>query len=79
MDTGLKYLLSLMDFYHYVDFKSLSKFEIKDNPTTEDAKMIFNISNILNKGRNNNYKITKEDKLYYNKIINTNKKWQKLE
>jgi hypothetical protein len=77
--NAVKYIYGLMDYYNYVDFNSLSKFQIKEEPTTEDAKIIFMVSNMLNKARNNNYEITKQDKLYYRKILNTNKKWQEVE
>lgn len=68
----IKLLFNLMDFYHYIDFNSLSKFEIKEEPTTDDAKMIFSVSNAVHKLRKDKYEITEEDKNYYNKILKTN-------
>jgi hypothetical protein len=68
-ENFIKYIYGLIDFYHYIDFNSLSKFEIKDKPINNDAELIFMVSNVLNELRKGNYTITKQDKLYYKKII----------
>jgi hypothetical protein len=68
-ENFIKYIYGLIEFYHYIDFNSLSKFEIKDKPINNDAELIFMVSNALNNARKGNYKIIKQDKLYYKKII----------
>jgi hypothetical protein len=70
--TFIKYVFGLIEFYHYIDFNSLSKFEIKDKPINNDAELIFMVSNVLNELRKGNYTITKKDKLYHKKILKTN-------
>jgi hypothetical protein len=67
--TFIKYVFGLIEFYKHIDFNSLSKFEIKDKPINNDAELIFMVSNVLNELRKGNYTITKQDKLYYKKII----------
>lgn len=67
--TFIKYVFGLIEFYKYIDFNSLSKFEIKDKPINNDAELIFMVSNVLNELRKGNYTITKQDKLYYKKIL----------
>jgi len=72
--TFIKYVFGLIEFYKYIDFNSLSKFEIKDKPINNDAELIFMVSNVLNELRKGNYTITKQDKEYFNKILLTNGK-----
>lgn len=67
--TDLQYIYILMNYYDYVDFNSLSKFEITETAKETNADIIFMISNALHKSRKGNYTITKKDKLYYKKII----------
>lgn len=69
-----KFLWDLINFYHYINFETLSKFKIKDEPTTNDAKWIFLLSNALHNNRKKNYIITEQDKEYFNKILLTNGK-----
>jgi len=64
------YIEGLIKFYDYVDFNTLSKVKIEETPTTNDLKMIFSISNIIHLVREKDYKITKEDLNYINKIKN---------
>lgn len=68
-ENFIKYVFGLIEFYHYIDFNSLSKFEIKDKPINNDSELIFMVSNTLNTARKGNYTITKQDKLYYKKIL----------
>jgi hypothetical protein len=68
-ENFIKYIYGLMDYYNYIDFNSLSKFEIKDKGIDNDSELIFMVSNTLNAARKGNYTITKQDKLYYKKII----------
>lgn len=70
--TFIKYVFSLIEFYNYIDFNSLSKFQIKEEPINDDAQLIFMVSNVLNELRKGNYTITKQDKIYYKKILKTN-------
>ena len=65
-------LNGLLKFYDYIDFLTLSKVEILDNPINDDAKIIFELSNILHKHRKDNYNITHEDLKYINKIKQLN-------
>jgi hypothetical protein len=67
--TFIKYVFSLIEFYKYIDFNSLSKFQIKDKAINDDAQLIFMVANVLNELRKGNYEITKQDKIYYKKII----------
>ncbi len=67
--TFIKYVFGLIEFYKYIDFNSLSKFEIKDKAINDDAQLIFMVANVLNELRKGNYTITKKDKLYHKKII----------
>lgn len=66
---AVKQIYTLMNYYKEIDFNSLSKFEINENPLDTNAELIFMISNALHKSRAGNYTITKQDKLYYKKII----------
>lgn len=67
--TDLQYIYNWMEYYSEIDFNSLSKFEITETPKETNADLIFMISNALHKSRAGNYEITKQDKLYYKKII----------
>jgi hypothetical protein len=66
---AVKQIYTLMNYYKDIDFNSLSKFEIKEDFIDTDADIIFMISNALHKSRKGNYTITKQDKLYYKKIL----------
>jgi hypothetical protein len=66
---AVKQIYTLMNYYKEIDFNSLSKFEIKEDFIDTDADIIFMISNALHKSRAGNYTITKQDKIYYKKII----------
>jgi len=64
------YIEGLIKFYNYIDFNTLSKVKIEEIPATNDLKMIFSVSNIIHLVREKDYKITKEDLNYINKIKN---------
>ena len=65
----VKQIYTLMNYYKDIDFNSLSKLETKEDFIDTDADIIFMVSNVLNELRKGNYTITKQDKLYYKKII----------
>jgi len=67
--NDVKYIYDWMQYYSEIDFNILSKFEINENPLDTNAELIFMITNALHKSRAGNYTITKQDKLYYKKII----------
>ena len=67
----LEYIISLYDYYKYIDFNTLSKVKIEIESKNNDGSIIFNLSNIMhitNKETGNN--LTKEQKKYIDKIIN---------
>ena len=67
--TELQYVYHYIEYFKEIDFNTLSKFEITETPKDNNTGLIFAVSNALHKRRGGNYEITKQDKLYYKKII----------
>ena len=73
---NIEKIIGLASFYPNIEWQTLSKFSIELNTENDSLKYIIEISNLIHKTRNKDYKITQEDINYYNKFF---KKWQEVE
>ena len=66
-----KLILGLYEYYSFIDFDTLSKVEIKNEPINSDGINIFALSNIMHKLIKSDTHITEKQQKYINLIIDT--------
>lgn len=66
-----KLILGLYEYYSFIDFDTLSKVEIKNEPINNDGSNIFALSNLMHKLIKSDTHITEQQQEYINLIIDS--------